>query len=462
MKKLCAIMLALALLSAAAVCAIAIQTNALRDAVRVTERVSSGDPTAAQGLKIQLNATYQERLFWRTAFSPGEPDAAETTFRYFGKAHTNMPAPQTKISVESGLEFSFSSAVPAAERTGLQRAFGELYDATPAGARNTKKIQLKDYYEYYPVKVVLSLPGALTMLTEGPVWEAFQNFFRIPVQDTDTMEICVDRQNESAYYQEHEAYETRGNYYYLYSVGIVSTAGNRCYLAIDPGYQAEYGAPRLADTGGIPGGYGIYSFSFAPDLPVEKCETELLTGAIETVLPLAEDAVVTELSLNADETKLLIYTLEPDGFYLTVFDTGSMKTAQKLRLCDLPYDMLFEDGNVRIVLSENAEKLTVITEEADVFTVQYTVPAATLTARDKSAASLWNAKSLAFADGKLAIAVMENVYDSPNTCDCTLFVFDRTGLIFRGTYENGLGSGQSDFVNYNCYPDYDLPVKIEW
>ena len=463
MKKNAILTLALFLLSAAALCTIHLKVNALKDQVLITEQIQYGSPAAADGLQLIMNTSYLNRLYWKTNYTAGETGNTQTKYTYYGSEQPYDTSSPNRITLENMIGWAtFYPDMPEGERTGLLKAYGALYDATPNGVRGTKTVYLKEYYDYYPLRIEITLPNISAPLEEGPVWKAFNDYFRIPVRDTDFAEIYVDKRNDTDAFHATDIGEDKSEYYWMNSMSVLSLARNRCFLSINNKWVTENGIARKIDTSLIPGGYGIYSFRFTPELGYNELGTGLLAGGIETVLPLAEDAEVILLSFNEDESLLRIYTKEKDGFYLTAFDTDALQPTQKLRICDADYDWIYEHENVIAVPYGDGEKIAVVTEENGVYTLQYAASAAALSADLKDAVSLWGIQDIAYKDGKLAVAILKNDYFYPNNCDCYLLVFDKTGLIYCGHYDNGTGAGKSDYNNHNCNFDYSGPLRLRW
>ena len=229
------------------------------------------------------------------------------------------------------------------------------------------EVRLRDYYAYYPVNLHFYTSSFSISYSEGAVWRKLNDFFRLPVKDTDTMLVYVDKQSGAFELGGVTDFGVEGGDFYDVSTeSAVAFTRGRCFLALRP--QKAYGSEERMDFSGIEGGYGVYAFRFDEDLFSYDPDVDFTVGDIQTVLPLSTDTTVERFSLNEDESRLRIFTSEPNGYYLTILDTDTLLETQKLRLGDGPYYTFREDQNVITV--SDGENIVAVTEENGVYTVK--------------------------------------------------------------------------------------------
>lgn len=433
MKRMLALSLALLLTAGAVIGVAAYKTDALANKTAVSVRSLYGDPAAADGFTVNYRAAWARRLYWDISvpFGGAAPHTAFTCYKEKAPLEYDF---QPGTGLENMLqEIRFAAEMPANAQKGISRVLKELYDETPAGEYRTRQVRLRDYYAYYPLRFRLSLPGFSFSYDEGAVWRRFNDFFRFPVADTDNIELYMDKRDSGILDTSGYGYNG-GDFFDIATEDAVALSRNRCFLAIRP--VKQYGSDQRMDFGEVPGGYGLYSFRYDEEKLSYDVAQDFLNGEIENVLPLSLDAAVFRLSLNEDESRLRIFTEEPDGCYMTVLDTDTLLQTQKLRLGDENMDTTLEADGVTVL--SDGENLAAVTEENGVYTLRFVCqnkPGDEFTPPD-----LWTAQSACFADGRLALAGAFNNSLTENGCDTYLLVYDETGLKYCGVCESGPGA----------------------
>ena len=460
MKRFTALLLALALLAAAALCAVAGRVNALSDRVTVTEHTLSGDRSAADGLTLKMRTAYRNRLYWDTAFTVGRDKKPETVYTYFGKAQ--------REPWSAGYDFFLYDAVTVDVYrtyeegdvlTGLDLAIAELQQATPNGQSASRTFYLKDYFSCYPIGIDVNDMGINAKLTDGPLQRAFGDYFRIPVNDDDAVTVNVDKTYGSNLFPAVDS-GAYGDYFSFLSRDVIAESRRICFLTFQNYFYNGEDEKTYVDTGLIPGGWGIYAFPFDPDVSFdsEHKGEGFLTGDIRTVLPLEKETEVFELLLNSDESRLLVFTEEKDGAYLTVLDTDTLLQTQRLRVGSSGFFQIKTKEGFTVAATNDA--FSVLTEENGVFTLQYTVNEPIVPENAKE--TVWSFYDVDYKDGKLAWTSPSQGYDRESCCDFYVAVFDKTGLLYAGIFENGVGSVNSADSQYNCYTDSDRSPEVRW
>ena len=455
MKKTVAVTLALSLLLCGAAGFAAIKINALRDKVEITQHTEYGDKTAADGIEMHMKTQIGRRMFWETAYTAGAEEAPRTAYEYHGEDvpmeydEVEYISIQDRISGDIAAYYDFTE-----DLTGLAKELKTLAEETPADAEGTRTVSLKEYYDQYEVNIDISLNGMHTTLTEGPVWEAFNRFLRVPVKDTDYIVFHMNKLREDAFGIRTQSVDAEGAFCSLTSAGLVAPLFNRCFFTLRIWNEDENSSETRKDYGSIPGGYGVYTFPYNAGLSVEEAASGFLAGDIENVLPLAEDAEVSFMDLNGDGTKLMVYTAEPDGFYLTVLDIETLRQTQKLRIGDDDAYNVRTDPDAAVILLPDA--LAVITETNGVFTPEFTVPTLSIALHGNTEMLYETDVDLAFRNGKLAWAAPCG-YDRFG-----LMIIDKTGLVYYGVYENGAIAGHEG-PGFNPLDALAKdPIRIRW
>lgn len=459
MKRFTAFLIALALLFAAAVGVIAGKVNALSDKVTVTERTLYGDKAAADGLTLTMGTTYLGRLYWDTDYTVGAGTKPETVYSYYAEEQREPGRRIYGFFMMDGIDlYPTHTLAEGEEPTGIDAAISALWEATPNGQKATETVYLKDYYDYYPMIVSIET-GANTALKDGPTHQAFSEYFRIPVEDRDTVTIKANKVQDSASFNNMDSY-MYGDYFTFVTNDAVAESRNICFFEFNNCYYDTDGVKNYVDTSLIPGGWGIYAFTFDPDVlfdSVNKGEG-FLTGDIQTVLPLEKETEVYALLLNGDESRLLIFTEETDGAYLTVLDTDTLLETQRIRVGDTGFYQIDTEEDFTVAATQDS--FTVLTEENGVFTLQYTVNTPILP--EIVSNKCWSIYDMDYKNGRLAWAGAVSDYRSEHNCDYCMAVFDKTGLLYLGEFTNGTGAPKSDFWNYNCDRAANDMLDVKW
>ena len=213
----------------------------------------------------------------------------------------------------------------------------------------------------------------------------------------------------------------------------------------------------------IPGGYGIYSFTYKNVRNPENTqgnttvfhpgyETGIEAETLAMVFPLEQHAEVIYMTMSNDENKLLVFTEEYDVTYLTVIETASMTELQKIKVTEATQYSFYAYDNC-IVLS-GWDYISVIKKQDDgLCQLAFTV------SREKEVNDSNYQKGIATAmafDGEKLVMVdrtAEEVYGSLALCGFTVAVYNSDGLVFYAEYENSLSVSPNAYdYTFNCLP----------
>ena len=359
MKKTLALVLALLLASAAALAASAVYAGAESESVEYTPTVLAGSEDAAAGLELTLERAWLNwsggrgypRPYWRTVWTK---DGSETEFELLTELNY-YPEYDGYTGVNMYIDYSSSHDD---EGYWLNRAFDDLAAEVEPGSSGDKYIRVADYTDYYPLAFDIDMPGYTEMLMPTDVphlepqqaadYEALSEFFRIPVLDTETISISLEKDNEGRVFSRGSASGGEDAIQVYVESAVI---GNCAYIVLP--YEGE--AP---DFSLIPGGYGIYRLPFS--------DGKMLTDELENVYPTDDGTQV--LGITAmDCGRLALHTYENGAYVLTVIDTESFAAVQRLELLSFDYEnmwytitecdgfmvLVVDDGTFSVAAEEN-------------------------------------------------------------------------------------------------------------
>jgi len=509
MKKSFVLLLALVLLFSGTACYAQKEILKEKDQVYFTEKVLYGNKAVVEGVTVEMKNEYSSNLFWNSKYVIGDNPKEETEYQFYPWDYN-----ENKYSFSGSMDFIVDCTDMVGmgydytgdeEYYGLNAAMKELYDQTEPGTKNCITVYLKDYVDYYTFGLSLSLPEDSEHKTTdyyrySYLWkwevlediaqlekqgsnkeelkkmkayladlEAFQEFFKIPVLDTEVYTLAMVKDEEgniigiadshmhggsgSGEIEIPDAPNVAGADSFSFRMLSAFDDGD-CYFTFDPHTYNE----EMVDVSLIPGGYGIYHFTYD-----EKNGTIDLDD-MEMVYALDAETHWETMRLDASGDNLLLFTWEKENHYLSVIDRETMTLVDTFNLGDggaylsnWSYEdylvicgenlMVFpkdENGRYFQALSVNAEsinaKIEPHTQNEDIFRTYGEFD--------------WNGDSL-------LVASDIRYYDEEKgrvqfTCDFYVAVINETGLLYYGEYESTLKEP--------CRPndDYELPVSVRW
>lgn len=306
--------------------------NAQKDAVAITEMVVSGDPAAAEGVRVKLRTKCANHLLWETHYADGAPDGTYTDFTF--SYRTLQDAEERYAGLELYTVGSGGYSGPLRETAdegehSLQKLYRDVASRLGDASERTETLKLRDYYEFYPLEGYLDLP-ALREKGGAPLvgkCEPIHSFFRVPVPDDARATVTVRRDSDAQSYECN--IEMTGDVWAPWQNSVV-VGDNTVYFTLN--FRTDSGG--IVDTSQIPGGVGIYRLTATEE-----------AISLETAFPLDPAADVCDLYLSADGRRLLLTTVEDDTCYLTVIDLATMTALQKLPVLEHVADNSFWEAN---------------------------------------------------------------------------------------------------------------------
>ena len=476
MKKVLALVAVLLIASVGIFCAVGAAVNKDKDTVVITENILYGDKSAAEGITIKNQSRYDRHLFWDTTYTIGEPAKCDTEFWFSAvELRRNNPRNHMEIALNIDIAYGCDFNTPAEEQPGIERAYKELYDAAKPGEELKRIIRLKDYYEYYPIGIEIDLPDTywhgfahenLNWTEEHNdykyAWNAFNEFFKIPVPEDMIMEISISKgYNSNQATGIGSSFVDKDSYY----MSTVSTySDDKCFFTINN--RTNDG--KFVDTSLIPGGYGIYAFSYGGEAK-KKYKTGIDADSLKMVYKLDEEAVVEHLSMNTERTKLLLFTNDGKELVFTVIDVATMTALQKLSLGagDL-YEIreygaeheLYEGREfgsfIVLYLRGNKICLLVVNKEGE-YEQKFTVDTAEVKVVNSELA-YWKYPSINY-DGKRLVVVdylFVGPYHNIPSCGYNVAIYEESGLTYYAEYDSSLSVHPNlEWYEKNCLPADD-------
>ncbi len=163
MKKIYALVILLTMLSVSAFLFISEAVYSESNQVVLTEKTIYGDKTVADGIELITRSQFREHLFWETTsrLEQSENAKSETEYSFFALKNQETNKPKYEgVVISSDIRYGYSNQHYYGEETtskdavGLEKAINELRDSTLAGTTKSKTVYLKDYYTYYPIRVM--------------------------------------------------------------------------------------------------------------------------------------------------------------------------------------------------------------------------------------------------------------------------------------------------------------------
>lgn len=469
MKKTLACFFLLLAAVAGGTAAVFSQVYAARDQVRIKQETLYGDPAAAQGLTAHIPAQYQHHLFWNTDCTFGEETQAVTSYE-FSAIQKEEPPQEREPFLEMNNQIWYGYDSEAKE--GLPLAYQELFDDTPAGSENSRVIHLKDYYETYPLQLGLEFPVYSSVMSqdvflsesidpdEAQLYRAFEEFFQIPVLVEETMEISVGKSTDGGWVSSGSG-STESDRFDLYTVSAV--ADDACYFAFDAHTQLE----NLVDVSQIAGGFGIYCLPFDSTPEGEDSSFPLLTEELATVYPLDPQDRILDLTLSPDQSRLLLHT-QTDGMYvITVIDRSTMEAVQRVEVGEvseerMAFRQLYEGNGFFAVQVEWNTLAAVRWDENGICQELLFVP---ISPDPENPLVSFQFRTLAmdFDGEKLAVCDYQMNEQADNIVDVVLAVYDKTGMVYCGSYANSLSLGgvKGDYT-FSCRPLDNGGMTVTW
>lgn len=449
--------------------------NEGRDDIIITETTLAGDAAAAEGLQVRTVLNERRQLFWSTDYAVAETPKPVTAFRYYPTTrHKYGDEVRRDVYLDIGStgfgingyidlekELEYIEENHGANQM-LLRPLADLASRTPAGESRTEVVDLRDYYETYPVYLQCDWAGWEN--DEEVVkahWAFYQDYFRIPVQEHTYVEIFVNKDSEG------RVVEVNCNTYYPEKSELDSPV--EAEVMADAYTYTESAVTEDAvwlllhgthDYSQIKGGYGLYRipYSWHSQYGTRKfTEPQILLDVekIENVYPVdPADSEKIKLAEGTTDGEVLLLEQREDCVSVRVLDTETMEVLQTLELntTDLPEVWYYDD--LVIFFSNDGTtsdwKLHVLRCENGIYSLW--LETAFFPLNDEG---YFQQPVFAFDGERFAMAAFHQYYE---VASHRITVYDREGLLYAGDYHYSSDDLTQPITNYS----WDEALSIAW
>ena len=468
MKKALAITLILVIVSAGV---ITYTTGSFQSALKKVGFVQTdyiGDIAAMDGVSLMLRSSLQRRQFWniRADFTDGDVSYDVKTEFSQNAAKYVQDDSYCGVSMypDAFVHYNFNSENSEMTKTyeNLNEFEKMVYDyirECPDTGSFQKRVRLSDYDGYYSFNVVFDIgaQGATGIFTfgensyeegslEAEAFDAFKSYFRIPFAEDHYTTIHVEKDSGNlvmaGIYEEDDDCKTA--YTGGYSTGTVGE--NACYFTISN--RTNQGA--LLDTSLIPGGYGIYMlpYEIKGKGNVMLSESDFKFDELDTFVQLNEEAVVDNLAMSQDKSKLFVQYMLDDKLVVSTFDASTGELVKEVEVTEVSDDdwFRFYEGEGFYAVFNNSE-ITLLTENEDgALTPEFKAFQNSDFEFFPPFESLWNTK-MEYDGSRLVIAGFAQIYKDKNgeltytaRYDNSYFVcaVSEDGILYFGAFESDL------------------------
>ena len=464
MRKHIVLTLILVLLSAGAITVIATAVNADKDTVTHTEEVIYGNSSVAKGVRVTSQSHLHNNLIWNSVYTVGGDTETEFSFHNIKKYSDGKPHFSAMI-IHSGINFGFDINKPAEKQTGLAKLYKELYDSLDYEEEGSLTVRLADCYEFYPIDVNVNLPDVFFSAGIGDfeddsffistiegqqaksIYDKICEFIKIPVLEDEYLDINVKKHRGGTVGFGH-GYSDKGSDYYSFSTQSTYT-DKVCYFTINN--KTEQG--EIMDFSNIPGGYGVYALPYG--------NFAIHANDLSMVYKLDESVTVNYMTVNKEQTKLLLSVVENNITYLEIIDLTTMTQLQRIAVSNGQSHIIYpEDG---FIVYEFEDTIAVVEEKNGEYTLKL--------AAEKFDSSVFKEQPFYFKSGAAFdfdgehLVMVDNVWFEDGWYDkCGFFiaVYGEDGMLYYGKYENSLDTNAQAAYHYkfNCQPMNNF--EVEW
>jgi len=476
MKKIFVLTLSLFILSVSSLILVSVAINSNNDTIEITEKVLLGNRDFAKGITVLSKTHYGNQLYWNTEYTIGEGAKPETKYEFFQEVQTEKLVSRAYyFHIDTDIRYGCDFNTPAEEQVGLSRIYKELYDKCKAGERIVETIYLKDVYEYYPLRLKLSLPNVHwtnndyenlyndEIGEEKYVVNKFIEFFKIPVFEDHQTTIGIGKDVNGVSISSYEGNSPEDYDFYFSSVST-HTEDTVFFTIINKNTRGQY-----ADFSLVPGGYGIYSFKYQA--------TPLLYGtgidadSLNNVYPLDKDLRVTQLEISKNGKHLIMLGIKNNDTVLNVIDIETMsllseiiienKTSSTIKYKEEIFagiasgEIKNESDTVKttedfIVIIFPEDFALIKTSEDGKYTLEFIAPKVNFV--NKNYSPMDYGSKMVYDGGRFIIVDSLYSYElQTELCGYYVAIYNKTGLIYYAEYASSLDiNNKAKQSSYNC------------
>ncbi len=443
------------------VCAIAAGFAVHNSAVElsIAEYTVYGDVNLAAGLKVNVSATYEDKLFWHSDFTPSEDVSLNTEHHiYLSKQSYDYDARSEGIILYLPSSTFTSGHITEDFPHLLEAAFLDHAENVSAHESYSADIYLKDYIDYYIPIIETYSDFSFHMYNS---FDLLAQDFKIPVLDDEQVTIEIEKDGEgnivgAGYSSISEGY--MGNMY------AYSKANDEAVFFT---FNLRNSEDEIMDSSELTYGYGIYKLPYTPSTS-DYSLNRMYHYNTSLLCELPTEIRISDLLISDDDSKILLLSSLDEIFTLKVIDTQNGEFLQEIilptgfedesyHLVGYKEDMLLLASNSKLALiTLNDEGTYSLTFTSDLHSSRESLPMHNLD-------FAYDAKSdrIAIAGTAEVSAVDNNYYIyTPNI---ELQIYTAVGLAYHGVFENSINPTAlySDY-NYNVRDAGPRPININW
>lgn len=407
-----------------------IEVDAEKESMKVTEEVISGNPKAAEGVKLSLATHWKGHMLWNTEYTVGSGEIINE-FEFVSNDVSWGQKSTEKINIDYVANIGSVNVTGGSDRQPevdlegmwLSKITMAVAERTAPGTTHTETVCLADYYEYYPLSLHVSSNVRRIYYYNDCKEDGFTELFHIGTSEEDIFDISITKDVEGIVRgfeikradgalglttEDAEAFGEKGCYY--------------TYACTDwnTGEYIERGENR-----------GIFY------MPYEKDDNRTTISADRAKKVCELENGIIPVNMFLDEEKGMLYLLTRDGekYEMYVYKLNGYVPELADSLVVLEDDgrssiagISVEDGGVFIKSGDN--RFAFITEENGEYSIWCDNVFPKI--EDNWDVAFPEEHALLFDGERLVLAALKNWYGT----DIQLAVYSREGQEYYGIYHH--------------------------
>lgn len=486
-------LLLMAVLLIISVCSIFYIGNSISSAsddVEYSSEVIYGDASAAEGVSADLWIEFQNDSFWNANCAFGTDTKTSSKFyptSPFDEAsysHVDYKDTDYKIHLDTGYYSelyldNLDSSLPG-EYNALDEAIEDLAAEILPGETKSKDIYLKDYFDFYRLRVQAKVPyndllgyrsldecgrlfsseaaaeswlASLDPGSDQAIAQQLQSFFRIPVLPEDKLMITVTRGQNGAVADSSFGLPVTEHEFADFDSGFCVMTDEAFYFT----FQGHGSKGTCFDFSYVPGGYGIYRIPYSAESGLDASQISMVYG-------LAPAVQILEMDYDAEADMILLQYATAEKYVLDqiyvpdlvpVKAAGAAAKACVVNLDNITSKDLLDSYNWTCIKSENLllvclkNQLILLAKNSDgLYDVEFDILLPD--EDDSNYAWPYDYDVISYDGEKLVCISNANVgysklLEETDSAAFTLAIYDKSGIAYYGIYT----------PNFNNHTDCD-------
>lgn len=451
MKKYITTAVLITAISLTGIIAAALWINGQQDNVSIEEVSFRGSRAAAEGVQLTNSFSWSGKLNWTTSYDAADTSQPKTVFDL-------KPWGSLEVSSDCSLEVStpFNTGL-ISENAGIHlknsdplgKVINDVASRTKPGKTHTETIKLKDYFQYYPLRI--------DIYTENYYSEDvnyISDRLKIPVQKDHTAEVTVRKDARDTIVEiscDSNSYLTVSNH--MTKKGCYFTVNKMEYLPVKSSHEwKSINLPSEAQN--------IYYIPFTAN---QKMKGKICSNLKEMkkLYALEDGGRLVSMTASRDKKNFYLITAEHGSAYFSFVERKSMKLKQKIYLYNVPEHYLnFRNSieqNDTLALFFYDGQYFLLSQKNDRFSMALKGKLPTITISNQNN-YLPEITAIDYDGTKAAFAASTRVYNDAqqNSSDRTiLYIFSSGGLEYMGEYNRYLINASQDI-----FADKALKVNL--